>query len=249
MRWVNGASWKGLTEICDGTHIPVDLRTSISPFGDYASMLDVEGTALDPDAVESVVNFLEVCVTDRSFSGFDNVARAVVGRAVRAVYAVYRDRQDRPLIGAFRDALKELTGDPQDVVIAADVARRLGDFCEGTYAEFLNRPSQLDFSSRLLTFDLAGVSKNATTRAVAMAAIMEAIGTRAARQRASGRRTLVEIDEGHEHLGKGDAVETFLEGCYRKMRKFGVAMWMISQQFHDFESAQLPTQMHLRSVG
>src|SRR5690606_27033157 len=27
------------------------------------------------------------------------------------------------------------------------------------------------------------------------------------------------------------------EGCYRKMRKFGVAMWMISQQFHDFESA------------
>ena len=59
---------------------------------------------------------------------------------------------------------------------------------------------------------------------------------RSHRNRAVARRnrTLVEVDEGHEYLGTDAVAERFLAGCYRKMRKYDVAMWMISQNLADF---------------
>jgi type IV secretory pathway VirB4 component len=64
-----------------------------------------------------------------------------------------------------------------------------------------------------------------------MATIIQAITNRAMARRT---RTLVEVDEGHEYLGADDATERFLGGCYRKMRKYDTAMWMISQNLNDF---------------
>jgi len=46
------------------------------------------------------------------------------------------------------------------------------------------------------------------------------------------------VDEGHEHLGQDDVGERFLAGCYRKMRKYDVSMWMISQALRDFVNAK-----------
>jgi type IV secretory pathway VirB4 component len=120
---------------------------------------------------------------------------------------------------------------PGDRSIAEDLVRRLAIYCTGLYAEFLNRPSRLRFDASLLTFDLARVSESAGTRAVAMATIIQAITNRAMTRRT---RTLVEVDEGHEYLGQDDATEKFLGGCYRKMRKYDTAMWMISQNLNDF---------------
>ena len=60
-----------------------------------------------------------------------------------------------------------------------------------------------------------------------MATIIQAITNRA---RPARTRTLVEVDEGHEYLGADDATERFLGGCYRKMRKYDTAMWMISAE-------------------
>jgi hypothetical protein len=124
-----------------------------------------------------------------------------------------------------------------DKRICENIHRRLALFVgDGLYGAFLDRPSDLRFDARLLTFDLAGVSKSPTTRAVAMATIMQAITLRAAKR---VRRTLVEIDEGHNYLGTDEVAERFLATCYRQMRKYDVAMWMISQQFHDFASAKV----------
>ena len=100
----------------------------------------------------------------------------------------------------------------------------------------MNRPSELRFDARLLTFDMAGVSQNPTAKKLAMATVMQAIGNRAQARR---RRTLVEIDEGHEYLGTDAVAERFLAGCYRKMRKFDVAMWMISQNLGDFADSKV----------
>jgi len=52
------------------------------------------------------------------------------------------------------------------------VARRLGIYCDGLYADFLNRESELRFDSRLLTFDMAEVSQNAMAKKLALATIM-----------------------------------------------------------------------------
>jgi hypothetical protein len=233
----NGNSWKALTELLGGTHLPVDIKTSISPFVEYARMLGRDGE-LDNESIQDVVSFLEVCVTDRGQPGFDKVETDLVGRAVRRCYEErFKGKQEeRPLISAFRDALAAYpSSHPDDRAIADRVTRRLAIYCDGVYGDFLNRPSTLRFDARLLTFDLQNVSKSQTTKTIAMATIVQAITNRAAARR---NRTLVEVDEGHEHLGADDVGERFLAGCYRKMRKFDVAMWMISQRFNDFLSCK-----------
>jgi type IV secretory pathway VirB4 component len=233
----NGNSWKPLTELMGGTHIPVDIKTSISPFQEYARMVDGKGE-LDNENISDVVSFLEVCVNDRSRPGFDKVETDFISRAIRRCYEGYfREHPgERPLISAFREAIASFPSPhPDDKRIAEDISRRLAIFCDGLYADFLNRPSKLRFDARLLTFDLQHVSKSPATKAIAMAAIIQAITHRAAARR---NRTLVEVDEGHEHLGADDVGERFLAGCYRKMRKYDVAMWMISQRFGDFLSAK-----------
>lgn len=234
----NGNSWKPLTDLFGGLHVPVNLRTSISPFVEWPLMLDPRGE-MDVDAIQDVVNFIEVCVNEPGRPGFDKPATSVISRAVRGVYQ-RRFRAapaDRPLISDFRDELASMSLEhPDDKRIAEDVARRLAVFCgDELYGQFLDRPSQLRFDARLLTFDLAEVSKNPVTKTVAMATIIQAITNRAAKRR---NRTLVEVDEGHEHLGADDVGERFLAGCYRKMRKYDVAMWMISQRFSDFRKAK-----------
>jgi hypothetical protein len=229
----NGNSWKPLTELVGGIHVPVDIKTSISPFVEYGQMLDDRGQ-LDNDAIADVVNFIGVCIQDRNRPAFDDLEVDVISRAIRQCYeSKFRDAPSaRPLISDFRSAIANLpTTHPDDKRISEDVSRRLSIYCDGIYAEFLNRPPTLRFDARLLTFDLQNVSKNPKTKMVAMATIIKVISDRAAKRR---RRTLVEIDEGHELLGADDAGERFLGGCWRKMRKFDFAMWMISQSFNDF---------------
>ncbi len=229
----NGNSWLPLTELMGGIHIPVDIKTSISPFLPYSAMLD-ESSHLSNEALQDVVHFIELCVTDRGLPGFDKLQADLVGRAVRRCYEVrFRERPDeRPLISAFRDALAGYSSEhADDAAIAAMVSRRLAAFCDGVYADFLNRPSTLRFDARLLAFDLAKVSKDPVLKSIAMAAVMGAVTHRASQRR---NRTLVEVDEAHEYLGQDDVGERFLASCYRKMRKFDVAMWCISQSFSDF---------------
>lgn len=239
----NGNSWKQLTELMGGVHIPVDLNTSISPFLAYRFMLDADGN-LDTEAVRQVVRFIEVCVTDHKLPSFDLLQQDVVGRAVARCYKErFRSRPDeRPLLGDFRAFLHDISqqrdAHDKDREVAAEVHLRLRMFCDedGIYSKFLNRPSNLRFDSRLLTFELEKVSKDPLTRKIAMAAIMEAIGNRAASRR---RRTLVAVDEAHEYLGNDPSVETFLGGCYAKMRKYDVAMWTISQKFETFMNCRV----------
>jgi len=229
----NGNSWKPLTELVGGIHVPVNIKTSISPFVDYGQMLD-DKAQLDNDAIADVVNFIGVCIQDRNRPCFDDLEVDFISKAIRHCYeSKFRERPNqRPLISDFRDAIAKFpSAHPDDKRISEDVSRRLAIFCDGIYAEFLNRPSTLRFDARLLTFDLQNVSKSPKTKMVAMATIIKVISDRAAKRR---RRTLVEIDEGHELLGADDAGERFLGGCWRKMRKFDFAMWMISQSFNDF---------------
>jgi len=186
-----------------GVYIPVNLRTSICPFPSYEGVVDPVNGELDKDEIASIVNFIDLCVTDQGRSGFDIVTTDVVARAIQGVYeGRLRSYRRSGRWSGSRGGAEDIRETAQDKAIAQDVARRLGIYCDGLYADFLNRESELRFDSRLLTFDMAEVSQNAMAKKLAMATIMRAIGNRAAARR---NRTLVEVDEGHEYLGT-DAV-------------------------------------------
>ena len=192
----NGRSWKPLTELLGGVHIPVDLSTSISPFLSYAQLAGA-GTARSRTRRSSTSSSSSRCASPTAPGRRSTrwSATSSRGRSAGRYETRFRPHpEEPPLIGHFSEALAAHPWThPQDKAIADDLVRRLAIYCTGIYAEFLNRPSQLRFDAPLLTFDLAKVSENAGTKAVAMATIIQAITNRAMARRT---RTLVEVDEG-----------------------------------------------------
>lgn len=240
----NGGSWESLTRVLGGTHLKVGLGTPLAPFLSFEEAADAAGH-VRMDVVQEVTALIEVCLADKTFTGFDKLEADFVSSAVRRAYdeTLRATPARRPLLQDFQRAIRleakarsvSPNGvHPDDVAIGERVARHLNLFREGLYAALLNAPSELrlnDTPSALVTFDLKDVFRAPITRAVAMATLMQAITHRAQLRR---RKTLVEVDEGHEFLGNDDATERFLGNAYRKMRKADVAMWMVSQRFSDF---------------
>jgi conjugal transfer ATP-binding protein TraC len=243
----NGGSWARLTRLLGGVLIDVTLNTSLCPFLPYRDMVDREELAksgisqLDNTLVQEVVTFIQVCVEDRELPSFTVPEQNLVGQAVtRAYQERFRTRpEERPLMGNFQDALRLLEKDEslhsEDRALAGLLVRRLDLFCNGTYARFLNRASELRYDGRLLTFEMGAISKDALLKRIALAAVMGAVTARAAARR---NQTVCAIDEAHDYLGDSAAADAFLGKAYAKMRKFDVAMWAISQKFEDFQRSR-----------
>jgi TraG P-loop domain len=243
----NGGSWARLTRLLGGTLIDVTLNSSLCPFLPYRDMVDREelaksgATQLDNTLVQEVVSFLQVCVEDRELPSFTVPEQNLVGQAVARTYEErFRLRpEERPLMGDFQEALRRQATDsglhPDDRALAGLLVRRLDLFCNGTYARFLNRPSELRYDGRLLTFEMGAINKDPLLKRIAFAAVMGAVTARAASRR---NRTVCAIDEAHDYLGDSVAADAFLGKAYAKMRKFDVAMWTISQKFEDFQRSR-----------
>ncbi len=243
----NGGSWSRLTRLLGGTLVEVTLNTPLCPFLPYRDMLDREELArtgleqLDSALVQDVVGFLQVCVEDRELPSFTVPQQNLVGQAVTRSYQErFRARPaERPVMGDLQQALRQLSEDamlhPEDRALAALLVRRLELFCTGTYGRFLNRPSELRYDGRLLTFEMGAIGKDPLLKRIALAAVMGTVTARAAARR---NRTLCAIDEAHDYLGDSAAADAFLGKAYAKMRKFDVAMWAISQKFEDFQRSR-----------
>jgi TraG P-loop domain len=243
----NGGSWARLTRLLGGTLIDVTLNTSLCPFLPYRDMVDREELAktgvaqLDNTLIQEVVSFIQVCVEDRELPSFTVPEQNLVGQAVARTYEEhFRMRPaDRPLMGDFQEALRRQAKDaalhPEDRALAGLLVRRLDLFCNGTYARFLNRESELRYDARLLSFEMGGINKDPLLKRIAFAAVMGAVTARAASRR---NRTVCAIDEAHDYLGDSAAADAFLGKAYAKMRKFDVAMWTISQKFEDFQRSR-----------
>ncbi|MGZ3461246.1 MAG: VirB4 family type IV secretion system protein, partial [Archangium sp.] len=239
----NGRSWARLTRVLGGAHLEVTLNTPLCPFLPYRQMLDGEARVrsgvemLDNTLVQEVVGFLQLCVEDREVPSFTIPEQALVGRAVARAYEALRESPEaRPLMGDFQAQLKICAADgdlhPEDRALAGRLVRRLELFCTGTYARFLNAPSEFRTDARLVTFEMGAIGKDALLKRIAFAAVMGAITARAASRRS---KTVCAIDEAHDYLGDSPAADAFLGKAYAKMRKFDVAMWAISQKFEDFQ--------------
>lgn len=239
----NGRSWERLTRLFGGIHLDVDINTALTPFLPFSLVRGEDGRP-ESEAIEDVVGFIELCVRDTDLPAFTKLQTRLVARAVADAYEALRAAPDeRPLMRHFRDAVQR-QGRSKDVhaddrAISENLYRRLGLFVgDELYGRFLDRPSALRFDAPLVCFEMEAVAKSPTAKSIAFATVMRAITARAAAQRKSRsgalKRTLVEIDEGHTWLGQGEVAERFLETSYRVMRKYGVAMWMVSQGLEDF---------------
>ncbi len=231
----NGGSWKTMTELLGGVHLDVGPETPLAPFLAFENVVNSEGE-VETATLDGVVSYLGLCLLERS-EKLNKLQTQIVSKAVQFTYLsrMRRDPARRPVMSDFLAgfaSIESLLAHADDRRICSDFIRRFALFVgDGLYAKMLDRPSALNFESQLLTFDMANVKSSPTVSTIAMATLMLAINARASKRR---KRTLCVIDEAHTYLGKDPVVTEFLNSCYRVMRKYNVAMWLISQSIEDF---------------
>ena len=201
------------------------------------NLWDHEGD-LTNDKVGFVVDAHEIMLARQAGDRLDALARAVLERGVRAVYAQHSGGEpptERALV-AWLEQEAERSSDDTRRELLLGLAAKLGPFIEqGRYAALLDRPTSIDLEAPLLVFDLDGLSQN--LHAVVMFMIAESVDRRAKRRRAlEGRaeavRELLIIDEGW-FLVRYAAAGSWIEELARRGRHWGLFLVFITQQLSD----------------
>jgi len=230
-----GQSAGVLAEFLGNQNIIVDLKTPICPFMEYDFLFDSKIGGLDPGLISRVVNYLGVCITDAEKDGFNYLEEGVVTSCVEHCYNQFRNRpDDKPLPSDFLRLFNTYKHkNPENVLVAKEIARRMEFLSEGKYEYLLNRPSNIKLDSNFVNFDLGGIPKDdLRAKEIALASLSEFILNR---DIVNDKKTIVHLDEVWNVLN-GVKGEKLIESWVRTWRKEGKAIWTTSQVFDDFIS-------------
>jgi len=125
-----------------------------------------------------------------------------------------------PLMEDLESVLKNTEG-------GEDLAAKLYKFTEGTYAGFLNQPSNIDINNRLVVFGIRDLEDE--LRPIAMYVVLNYIWTMVKKDL---RKRMVIVDEGWWLL-KHEESASFLFGLVKRARKYYMGVTFITQDIED----------------
>ncbi|MDP3956494.1 MAG: ATP-binding protein [bacterium] len=156
---------------------------------------------------------------------------AIIDQAVNETYAsrgIVADRDfkdiEAPLLSDFRTVLENMKG-------GRELSTRLYKYTEGSYAGFVNRPSNIDLKNRLIVFSLRDLEEE--LRPVAMYIILNFIWNLI---RATLKKRIMIIDEAWVLMRHEDGA-AFLFGLAKRARKYYLGITTITQDIEDFLSS------------
>jgi len=126
-----------------------------------------------------------------------------------------------PLLGDLQTVLENIDG-------GADIAKRLEKYTKGTYAGFLNSPSNVSVRNRLTVFNIRDLEEE--LRPIAMYMILNFMWSLI---RAEFKKRLLIVDEAWV-LMKYPDVANFLFGMAKRGRKYYLGITTITQDINDF---------------
>ncbi|MGI5888814.1 MAG: VirB4-like conjugal transfer ATPase, CD1110 family, partial [Oscillospiraceae bacterium] len=144
--------------------------------------------------------------------------KSVIDRCLRKV--LLRDGPGIPTLKDLRDEISRQT-DPG----AAETALALEIFTEGSLSTF-SKPTNVDFSSHIVSYDISEMGRQ--LEPAAMLVILDSIAGRIERNRRSGRRTYLFIDEFYL-LMRRERSARFLSVLWKRVRKCGAFATGITQ--------------------
>ncbi len=153
---------------------------------------------------------------------------AIIDRAITETYALKDITPDSD----FSDAVPPLMSDFETVLAgmegAESLVERVSKYTRGTWAGFINRPSNVDIESKFIVFSLRDMEDE--LKPVAMYIVMHYIWNAV---RKNLRKRLMVIDEAWWMM-KSEDTASFLLGLAKRGRKYYLGLATITQDVNDF---------------
>lgn len=225
-----GGSYRKLCELFDGQYIDVryDDSCAFNPFPAKKYFFDMAGKP-DADSLDFMSRIIQRMLKKETLSGRETmiIENTLIG--------TYRNSgsDSPPTLGDFASRLKDFNGDEEDRATAVSFFKDLGPWVEGRYSILLNNPNPrlvLDPKKQLIVFDLQKIKDEPELGPVMFFVVRSAIQSRLADL---SLNKIIVIDEGWQFFSDKVGAQ-LIENLYRTARKFGGAVFSISQSPEDF---------------
>ena len=219
-----GASNKTLIESLGGVHYAVIDPTGqrpkcINPFG--GAPTDRRPT---DDEIRDYLYVVEQMLVSQESPIMESENRAVLEKALIQTFANNPGREI--FLTNLHSSLINMSGEK-----ARTMANILTTWVSGTYAAFVNGPSQVNLDNAFVGFEMGGIEQRPDLLPVLVAVILNH-AKRMANQH-PGVPKIVWIDE-FAVLGKNPVLAKYTEIAYRTYGKTGTGVWTLSQQIIDY---------------
>ncbi|HOF50292.1 MAG TPA: ATP-binding protein [Candidatus Colwellbacteria bacterium] len=156
---------------------------------------------------------------------------AVIDQAITEAYASKDITPNKDFSGSVPPLLEDLEEIFRNIEGGRTMADRLYRFTKGSYAGFLNKPSNIDTANRLVVFSIRDLEDE--LRPIAMFIILNFVWNLV---RADFRKRLMIIDEAWWLMRYPDSA-SFLFGLVKRARKYYLGITTITQDVEDFLSS------------
>ncbi len=153
---------------------------------------------------------------------------AILDRAVTETYASREIVPGQDFAGKEPPVLEDLETVLRNLEGGKAMAERLYKFTKGSFAGFLNQPTNIDVANRLIVFSIRDLEEE--LRPIAMFVILSYIWNLI---RAQLKKRLLFIDEAWIMMKNEDSA-TFLFGLVKRARKYYLGVTTITQDVEDF---------------
>jgi type IV secretory pathway VirB4 component len=217
--------YEHLAEAVDGRYINISLNSNhhINPFG-----LPPVGPDENPADVlrSNIINL--VGLFRLMLGGLTPEEDAIMDRAITETYASRDITPETDFSNAIPPTLSDL-----ELVLAGmqggeSLAQRLSKYTKGTWAGFLNQPTNVDINRKFIVFSVRDMEDE--LRPVAMYIIIHFIWNAV---RKNIRKRLLVIDEAWWMM-KYEDTASFLFGIAKRCRKYYLGLATITQDVNDF---------------
>lgn len=118
-----------------------------------------------------------------------------------------------------------------------DIGAQLYAFTtEGDYGSYFNGPNNVQFDNAMVVVELEELKARPHLQKVVLLQMIYQIQQECYLGKRDQRKVVL-LDEAWEHLAKSQEVGTFLEGAYRRFRKYGAACVVVTQSLFDVYTA------------
>lgn len=214
-----------LTEVVGGAYFSISLgsQNHINPFDLPLPREDESPSDVLRSNIVNLIGFFRILL-----GGLSPQEDAILDQAITETYAARDITPDSDFTAATPPTLSDLELVLANTAGGEGLAERMKKYTQGTWASFLNQPTNINVSNRLVVFSVRDMEDE--LRPVAMYIVLHYIWNLV---RSELKRRLLVVDEAWWLMRTEDGA-SFLYGIAKRARKYYLGLTTITQDVADF---------------